>query len=123
GLFAAGGLFLALGLVRIARGAGSAAPSFAAACGALALCVVAYLLTADLRTPAEAPGRGARVAELAPKAWALPDLAPAGAPDGGEGRQPQTDPSRPGYVHVLSGDKKTADEQTAQATTAPRKDK
>jgi hypothetical protein len=117
GLFAAGGLFLALGLVRIARGARSAAPSFAAACGALVLCAVTYLMTADLRTPAEVPNRDPRLAELDSKAGALPEVLPA---DQGGGRLRDDEQSRPGGLLVLGDDRKTADERLTQATTDPR---
>ncbi len=105
GLFAAGGLFLAIGLVRVARGAGSGAPSFAAACGALALCVVTYLLTSDLRTPADTDGSGARVADLAAK----PGQFDPGRPDRADERRAQAHPSRHGNLHVLGGGTQTAD--------------
>jgi hypothetical protein len=100
-LFAAGGLFLVLGLIRVARAAGSAAPSFAAACAALALCVVTYLLTANLRTVGEAPGSSNPVAELAARPWRLPGLPLPAEADPADASKRDGRPGTSGAFHVL----------------------
>jgi hypothetical protein len=123
-LFAAGGVFLVIGLVRVARAA-RAAPSFALACAALALCVATYLLSGDLRTADESPGSGGAVARLSRQDWPPPDLPPAaaerprapgqGGPKEQRGRQTPT-----GDVYVFSGETKPAETEGATAKAPGR---
>ena len=108
-LFAAGGLFVVLGLVRLVRRARAAAPAFALACGAMALCVTAYLLSAGLRVPDEPSTPSGRLALLARKDMAPPEAprrpAPAERPNA-QRREIRHDQA--GRVYVL--DKATQDD-------------
>jgi hypothetical protein len=117
-LFAAGSVFLVIGLVRVARAA-RAAPSFALACAALALCVATYLLSGDLRTSDESPGSGGTIARLSRQDWPPPDLPPAAAerpraPGQGGPKEQRDRQTRTGDVYVFGGEAKP--EETKGAT-------
>jgi hypothetical protein len=125
-LFAAGALFLVLGLVRLARRARAAAPAFALACGALALCVTTYLLTDGLRAPEEPAAPGGRLALLAHKDLAAPQAPPAPALPEGQGAQRRDlQQERAGQVYVLGDakEKKTTEAPRPVYTTATSKDR
>jgi hypothetical protein len=123
-LFAAGGVFLVVGLVRVARAA-RAAPSFALACAALALCVVTYLLTSDLRTADEPPNSGGASARLWRQEWPPPDLPPEAAvrphtPGPGGPKEQATRQKRAGELYVVGGKAKPEEADGATAKTLGR---